>query len=73
MNPDETREKKMTYIAIIAEDKSGPAYGVGTTEAEARNEAREYGFGDDGIAIEITEDSYNAIKGGNPDAVEEAE
>lgn len=65
--------KNETYIAIIAEDKSGPAYGVGTTEDEARAEAREYGFGEDGIAIEITKESFEAIRDGNPDAVTEAE
>jgi hypothetical protein len=59
-----------TYIAIIADDKAGPAYGVGATESEARTNAAKYGF-DGGIAIEITEDSYNQILAGNPDAVEE--
>lgn len=59
----------MKYIAIIADDKSGPAYGVGTTEQEARSMAAESGFGDEGIAVEITEESYNTILAGNPDAV----
>ena len=62
----------MKFIAIIADDKSGPAYGIGTTEAEARADAAESGFGAEGIAIEITEESYNAIRAGNPDAVTEA-
>jgi hypothetical protein len=59
-----------TRYAIIADDKCGPAYGVGATEEEARADARASGFGD-GIAIEITERSYNDIVAGNPDAVEE--
>lgn len=63
----------MKFIAILAEDKSGAAYGVGTTEADARANAVESGFAaNDGIAIEITEASYNRILAGNPDAVEEA-
>lgn len=63
-----------TYIAIVADDKSGPAYGVGETESEARASAADSGFDEtDGIAIEITEDSYNRIQAGDPDAVEEAD
>ena len=62
------------YIAIIAEDKAGPAYGIGTSEAEARASAVESGFYESaGIPIEITEDSYRRILGGDPDAVEEVE
>lgn len=59
-----------TYIAIIAPDKSGPAYGVGETEEAARDHAAQSGFDrTDGTAIEITEGSYQRIVAGNPDAV----
>jgi len=66
--------KMKTYIAIINEDKSGAAYGVGENEEIARNMAVESGFDrEDGIAIQITEESYQAILAGNPDAVTEVE
>lgn len=61
------------YVAVIAEDLEGPAYGVGKTEAEAREQARESGFGESGVVVKITEDSFNRISAGNPDAVELAE
>ena len=63
--------KQPQYFAIIAEDREGPAYGVGTDEADARANARIYGFGESGILIEITADSYAKIQAGNPQAVVE--
>lgn len=61
----------MKYIAIIAPDRSGPAYGTGNTEDEARADAAQWGFNrEDGIAVEITAESFQRIRGGNPDAVE---
>ena len=65
--------KQPKYYAIIAEDREGPAYGVGTDEADARANARIYGFGDSGILIEITADSYAKIEAGDPQAVVEVE
>tara|TARA_R110000824_G_scaffold25876_1_gene89736 strand:- start:717 stop:905 length:189 start_codon:yes stop_codon:yes gene_type:complete len=57
--------------AIIAKDLCGPAYGIGTTEDEARRDAVEAGFPENaGISVEITESSFQAIKSGDPDAVE---
>tara|TARA_R100001244_G_scaffold105775_2_gene78474 strand:+ start:2100 stop:2288 length:189 start_codon:yes stop_codon:yes gene_type:complete len=57
--------------AIISEDISGPAYGIGTTEAAARINAVESGFRKDaGISVEITEASFLAIEAGDPDAIE---
>lgn len=61
------------YYAIIAEDREGPAYGVGTDENEARVNARIYGFGDSGIVVEITAESYAKIEAGDPQAVQEVE
>jgi hypothetical protein len=69
--PDLEVQPKPRYYAIIAEDKEGPAYGVGTDEDDARANARVYGFGDSGILIEITADSYAKIQAGDPQAVEE--
>lgn len=54
-------------IAIVNEDKSGPAYGVGKTEIEARKDAAKWGF-TGGVAVEITEECYARILAGNPDA-----
>ena len=71
--PDLEVQPKPRYYAIIAEDKEGPAYGVGTDEDDARANARVYGFGDSGILIEITADSYAKIQAGDPQAVEEVE
>ena len=71
--PDLEVQPKPRYYAIIAEDKEGPAYGVGTDEDDARANARVYGFGDSGILVEITADSYAKIMAGDPQAVEEAE
>jgi hypothetical protein len=71
--PDLEVQPKPRYYAIIAEDKEGPAYGVGTDEDDARANARVYGFGDSGILVEITADSYAKIIAGDPQAVEEAE
>jgi hypothetical protein len=65
--------KPPQYYAIIAEDREGPAYGVGMDEDEARANARIYGFGDSGILIEITADSYAKIQAGDPQAVVEVE
>ena len=62
---------KTQYFAIIAEDKSGPAYGAGISEAAARRMAQESGFDDSGTCIEITGDSFDAIMDGDPDAVVE--
>ena len=71
--PDLEVQPKPRYYAIMAEDKEGPAYGVGTDEDDARANARVYGFGDSGILIEITADSYAKIQAGDPQAVEEVE
>lgn len=57
------------YYAVIAEDREGPAYGVGESEAEAREDAKRWGFGDSGIVVGITELSYQMIRDGNPQAV----
>jgi hypothetical protein len=65
--------KPPQYYAIIAEDREGPAHGVGMDEDEARANARIYGFGDSGILIEITADSYAKIQAGDPQAVVEVE
>ena len=65
--------KRPQYYAIIAEDREGPAYGAGMDEDEARANARIYGFGDSGILIEITADSYAKIQAGDPQAVVEGE
>ncbi len=59
---------KTQHIAIVQSDMQGPAYGIGTTEAEARAAARRWGFGDDGTAVQITEQSYKLVADGNPDA-----
>lgn len=57
------------YIAIVSPDLFGPAYGVGHTERAARSDAQDWGFGaGDGIAVDITEAQYLAVKAGNPDA-----
>jgi hypothetical protein len=61
------------YYAVMAEDRQGPAYGVGETETEAKQNAKQWGFDDSGIVIEITEDSYAKILAGDPQAVEMAE
>lgn len=60
-----------TYYAIVSDDNTGPAVGVGTTKEEAWADAAEWaGPGRDGYkAVEITAASFAAIKGGNPDAV----
>ena len=71
--PDLEVQPKPRYYAIMAEDKEGPAYGVGTDEDDARANARIYGFGDSGILIEITADSYAKIMAGDPQAMEEVE
>jgi hypothetical protein len=57
----------------MAEDKEGPAYGVGTDEDDARANARVAGFDDSGVLVEITADSYAKILAGDPQAVEMAE
>ena len=61
------------YFAAIADDGWGPALGIGTTKEAAMVEPLEYTGGDaTGIrVIQITERSYNAIRAGNPDAVNE--
>lgn len=58
------------HFAIMAEDREGPAYGVGLDEAEARQHARESGFGESGSVVKITAQSYNRIMAGDPQAVE---
>lgn len=63
------RSMKHQFYAIVSIDKSGPAYGVGTTEDEARQDAARWGF-ECGIAVPITCESYEAVLLGNPDAWE---
>lgn len=65
----DSQECVRRYYAVIAEDREGPAYGVGESEAEAREDARRSGFGDSGIVIAITELSYQMIREGEPQAV----
>jgi len=69
----DSQEVVRRYYAVIAEDRQGPAWGVGETEAEAREDARQSGFDDSGIVVSITEASYAMIREGNPDAVYEDE
>ena len=66
------------YYAIVAADKSGPAYGVGETPDEAAEDAVKSGFVSPGNmdevrTIEITPMSYAAVKAGNPHAWLEVE
>ncbi len=71
--PDLEVQPRPRYYAIMAEDKEGPAYGVGTDEDDARANARVAGFDDSGVLVEITADSYAKIMAGDPQAVEMAE
>jgi hypothetical protein len=64
------------YYAITASDRSGPAYGIGTSPEAASADANEHGFAtgpesDTETCIEITRGSYARIRNGDPDAVEE--
>lgn len=74
MKPETNQNTKMKYYAIISDSNDGPAFGIGTSESAAWDDAAEWGIDDSNretcVCIEITETSYNAIKGGNPDAVE---
>ncbi len=63
-------KKSQKYIIILSDDLTGPAYGVGRTMVEARADAEASGFGRSGVARYITKSSYDAIRLGNPDAVE---
>lgn len=69
-----TREEILAWfqpVAILAEDGSGPAYGVGFSEDAARVDAIAWGFDcNDGDAVAITHDSFLRIIDGDPDAVE---
>jgi hypothetical protein len=69
----DSQEVVRRYYAAIAEDREGPAWGVGETKDEAKENARQWGFDDGGVVIEITEDSYAKILAGDPQAVELAE
>jgi hypothetical protein len=71
--PDLEVQPRPRYYAIMAEDKEGPAYGVGTDEDDARANARVAGFDDGGVLVEITADSCAKIMAGDPQAVEMAE
>ena len=58
------------YVAMNP-DKSGPAYGIGTTSEAAIADAAKYGFAaDDCATFEVTPNSYAEIMAGNPDAVD---
>tara|TARA_R100001509_G_scaffold134102_1_gene87659 strand:- start:304 stop:507 length:204 start_codon:yes stop_codon:yes gene_type:complete len=64
----------MKHFAIIDNDLSGPVWGVGLNEKEARKDASQWGFPfNEGVAVEITARSFKAIKAGNPDAFEGVE
>lgn len=64
----------MKHFAIIDHDLSGPVWGIGFNEKDARKDASQWGFpSDEGVAVEITARSFKAIKDGNPDAFEELE
>ena len=68
--PDFDVQPAPEHFAIMAEDREGPAYGVGLNEAEARQHARESGFGESGSVVKITAQSFNRIMAGDPQAVE---
>lgn len=65
---DDTREA----WAIVGEDLSGPALGVGPTEDDAWADAAKWGTRDQGgvRAVRITRESYDRVQSGNPDAIE---
>lgn len=59
-------------IITVSDDLTGPAYGMGETEHDARTNATEWGFDyDDGVAIEITPESAAKVADGDPDAWEQ--
>lgn len=61
------------HVAILAEDGSGAALGVGRTEAEAWAEAEEWTGSPDRVglaAFPVSPSSAALIRAGNPDAVE---
>lgn len=76
--PDTTKPVELVlparYYAIVAADRSGPAYGVGESPDEAWKHTAVSGtpFPNAGetqtVAVEITPMSYAAVKAGNPDA-----
>lgn len=62
-------ESKTNYYAAVNENET--AFGTGLTPDEAREDSRQWcDFADECKIVEITENSYNRIKAGNPDAVE---
>ncbi len=65
----DSQECVRRYYAVIAEDREGPAHGVGESEAEAREDAKRWGFDGSGVVVAITELSYQMIREGNPQAV----
>jgi hypothetical protein len=66
---------EVKFFAAVS--SSGPAFGVGMTADEALKDARKWVPANEPIddlkVVEITKESYQRIKGGNPDAVEVVE
>lgn len=66
---------KARYYAITAADGSGPALGVGCTKDEAWRDAERWAgmvdrHGQGWVCREITDDSFQRVMAGNPDAWE---
>lgn len=71
--PEDNKQTTMNepeYIAIVNEDETGPALGVGTSVEAAWYDAGIWGIKDrDGCkAVGIRRETYEAIRAGNPDA-----
>jgi hypothetical protein len=61
----------ITLYVAMNPDKSGPAYGIGTSPEAAITDAAKYGFSaEDCATFEVTPNSYAEIMAGNPDAVD---
>jgi hypothetical protein len=60
---------KTKYYAVVNEDGSGPAFGIGTTPRHAELDAKKWTDMLDGTkVVEITPEAHAAVTAGNPDA-----
>ncbi len=61
----------MKFIALIHPSNVGPAYGIGQSVQEARENATASGYLklQDWVAVEISPKAYEAINNHGPDAV----
>jgi hypothetical protein len=63
------RAMKTKYYAVVNQDGSGPAFGIGTTPTEANRDAQQWTDNLAGTKVaEISPAAYEAVKAGNPDA-----